>query len=151
LLDFEHVDPGRSGEADQLAVGDHVVGAERAAQLVQRRAQARPRARLEDVGPEAGGQLEARVQAWMERQPGEQLACGPAGRDVERAVAGFDGELAEEADAQHGRTLRAAIGSPRVGCAACLPPAAWSRMAGWGGGGPSFVTPGKETRTTPPA
>ena len=76
----------RAVERDRVAGGYEFVGggAERAAQLAQRGAQAGAGRLVEDVGPEAGGELGARVRAGVQREVGEH-AAGPARRRRRRA------------------------------------------------------------------
>ena len=72
-----------AGQADRLAGGDqHPVRAraERATNARQRVAQARPRARLEHIRPQASGDLRARMDPRVQRQPAEQRLRGPTGR-----------------------------------------------------------------------
>ena len=97
-----HVD-----QADPLAIDRQMPGrpAERAAQLVQGRAQARAGARLGHVGPQPLGELEARVGARVQREPGQQLARRAARGRVERSVVGLERHAAQEPHTQHGRTL----------------------------------------------
>ena len=94
-------------QADPLAIDREVRcrRAERAAQLVQRRAQARAGAGLGHVGPQPLGELEARVGARVQREPGQQLARRAARGHVERSVVGLERQPAQEPHAQHGRTL----------------------------------------------
>ena len=65
------------------------------------RAQARPGARVEDVGPEPRGDRRARVAAGMQREQAEQLAGAAARRRVERGPVGLEREAPEHADAEH--------------------------------------------------
>ena len=101
-LDLARVDPRRV-ERDRVAVGDEADArrAERAAELVERRAQARPGARVEDVGPEARRDGRARVAAGMQREEAEQLAGAAARRRVEGGPVGLEGEAPEHAHAEH--------------------------------------------------
>ncbi len=101
-LDLARVDPRRV-ERDRVAVGDEADArrAERAAELVERRAQARPGARVEDVGPEPRRDGRARVAAGMQREEAEQLAGAAARRRVERGPVGLEGEAPEHAHAEH--------------------------------------------------
>ncbi len=97
------IDPGRL-ERDRVAVGDEAVArrAERAARLVEGRAQARAGAGVEDVGPEPRGDRGAAVAAGMQREPREELAGPAAGRRVEARPVALEREAPEHADAEHG-------------------------------------------------
>ena len=101
-LDLARVDPF-GVERDRVAVGNEAAARrpERAAELVERRAQAGPRARVEDVGPEPRGDRGARVAAGMQREEAEQLAGAAARRRVERGPVGLEGETPEHAHAEH--------------------------------------------------
>ena len=103
-----HVDPQDllvARERDRVARRHEAGGAraERRAQLAERDAQARPRALVEHVGPEAAGDLPPRVLARMQREPCEQQPRTARAGRRQREPAGFELQAAAEADAQLGR------------------------------------------------
>ena len=99
----------RALERDRLAPGDEVAGrrAERAPQLGQRGAQACAGRLVEDVGPEARGELGAGVRARMQREVGEHGAGAPGGRRREHVAVGTEREPSGESDLQHAANCRA--------------------------------------------
>jgi hypothetical protein len=104
--ELARVDPdaGRVLDPDSLAVGRNTARgdlAELVAQGGQRRAQARPRALLEDLGPELRSDPAARMKTRTEREPREQCPR-PAARDaLQDPPVEFDGQLSQQADPQH--------------------------------------------------
>ncbi len=97
----------RALERHRLAPGDELVGrgTERAAQLGQRGAQAGAGRLVEDVGPEARGELGAGVRAGVQREVGEHGA-GAAGRRRRELVAvRAEREPSGESDLQHAPTV----------------------------------------------
>ena len=77
-------------------------GPERAAQLGQRGAQAGAGRLVEDVGPEARGELGAGVRAGVQREVGEHGAGAARGRRRERRPVGPEREPSGESDLEHG-------------------------------------------------
>jgi hypothetical protein len=107
-----HVDPEAVAvERDRVARRDHAGrgDAECGAQLRQRDAQARARAPVEHVGPEAPGDLAARVPPRMQRQPREQQATAARARRGARDPVELEPEAADQADAQHRPSVIAAF------------------------------------------
>jgi hypothetical protein len=87
-------------QRDAVPVGDHDIAGGRA-QGPDRAAQARPRARVQHVGPEPRREPRPRMRARMQRQPGEHRASAPRARQLHPVTAAIHLQLAEDADAQH--------------------------------------------------
>ena len=81
-------------------------GPERAAQLGQRGAQAGAGGLVEDVGPEARGELGARVRAGVQREVGEHGAGAARRRRRELVAVDAEREPSGESDFQHGANCR---------------------------------------------
>ena len=128
-LELEQVHPhlqARRPEPDLVARRheDAAVVVQRPPQRPHRAAQARAGAGVEDVGPQARGDGGARLQARVERKPGEDGADLGARRQHGGPAIQLDREVAEHADPQHvasllpgdrrGQRLRA-TGSPAHG------------------------------------
>ena len=108
-VELEHVHLGVVPQPDPVAgrderAGVHVV--ERLAQRPERAAHALPGARVDDVRPQARGDVGPRVQAGVHGQPAEQGEGAPAVRRRNRASVGLGGHAAEHPNAQHGWTVR---------------------------------------------
>ncbi len=98
-----------AGEGDSVAGGQQVaigVGAQRATQSRQGAAQARARALVEHVGPEARRELAARVRAPLQGKQAEQRTRPPARRQLQMPAVHLERQLPQQLDAQHGRSLR---------------------------------------------
>ena len=81
-------------------------GPERAPQLGQRGAQAGAGGLVEDVGPEARGELGARVRAGVQREVGEHRTGAARRRRRELVAVDEERETAGESDFQHGANCR---------------------------------------------
>jgi hypothetical protein len=94
-------------ERDGVAGGDEARGMrpERLAQLGQRRAQARPRAVVEHVGPEARGEVAAAVRAGVRGEVREQATCAARPRRRHLVAVGLDPQAPGEPHTQHRPTL----------------------------------------------
>ena len=112
VLELARVDPhlGVAREPDPVARRGKQVrrAAQRRAQRGERDAQARPRAFVEHVGPEARCDLGPRMQPRIERQPCEQRPHAPPRGRLDPSAAGLDGQIPEDEDPQclHAPSLR---------------------------------------------
>jgi len=94
-----------SGQTYRLAARDQYAvrgRAERAPNARQRVAQTCPRARLKHIRPQATGDLRARMNPRVQRQPAEQRLRGPAGRRRRRRAVHLERERPEHTDPDHG-------------------------------------------------
>ena len=131
----------RAVERDALARGHQAggLGAERAAQLRQGRAQARAGALVEHLGPEPRRERAAGVRSRVGGEIGEQRAGAAGPRRRELPAAGLEPQAPGEADAEHRRPPYPRPGRPAAGPDphhGAVTPAA-PRAAGAGAGAPA--------------
>jgi hypothetical protein len=68
-------------------------------------AQARPRPRVDDVGPEPAREGDPRVGAGVQGEPGEHQVGPPGVRQPDVVAVDLDGQLTEQAHPDHGPNL----------------------------------------------
>ena len=108
------VRPNLAFERDLVTARDELPGhrTERAPQRKNRAAQALPRARIEDVGPEPGGEVRPPVPTGMEREVGQQRPGAAARRRRHRLAVDYDAHRAQHAHLQHQRERSCASRPP---------------------------------------
>jgi hypothetical protein len=106
LLERARIEPHIPVEADAVTGRHELVAAQRAAQRPRRAAQARARARVQDVGPEVCRDLAARVHPRVQREPREKLPGAAARRRLQRLAVPFHRDLPQQSNPEHATNIR---------------------------------------------